>query len=481
MKTITTILVSLFFTIHAIANNVEISDVFKSGTSVSFDVTWDNSWRTVSDDHDAVWIFLKLAPNGGPSWKHVRIKTTFPASGFEAEIDPDETGFILRRSIAGNGSVSTNVTVHLYYSEATEGVYQDVKVTGLEMVKVDSGSFYLGDGASDRTFHRGDDETASYHVQSEGVMTHGNTENDFDGGTSSVDIPANFPKGYAEFYCMKYQITQGQYVDFLNSIPRAAQNLRTNTDLSGTSITNRYVMTNTSAMTYSNAIRCDATISTGNIFFYCDHDGDGIGNESNDGQSKVCGFLTVQDVYAYLDWAGLGIMTNLEYEKACRGSLAAVPLEYAWGSNLINHVGSILNDGEANEKHSNSGVEGGLIPLSNSANVIYKARRVGLNAPASGATRELSNASFYGIMDMTSRFDNLCVNYKSDQPYEGEEGDGELTITGDADFLDITITLQLKRYAESTNDDRGRVSSLNANYLLTNRISTATSRGVKRM
>jgi len=466
----------------ATANNVEITNVNKSGIYVTFDITWENSWLSATGEHDAVWVFLKIAPNGGPSWKHAKINTTtVSTSGFEAEVAPDETGFILRRSLIGNGDASVSITVNLYYS-ALEGVYQDVKVSGIEMVKVDAGSFYLGDGASDRTFHKGDDPLASYHVQSEGLMTHGTTATDFDGNLINQDIPASFPKGFAGFYCMKYQITQGQYVDFLNSIPRGAQNLRTHSDLSGSTVTNTYVMSNTSTLIYSNAIRCDDEIGTGNITFYCDHDGDGIGNEFNDGQYKVAGYFTSHDIYAYLDWAGLGLMTDLEYEKACRGPLSAVPLELAWGSTLINDIGALLNDGSPNETHSNSGVDGGLMPLLGNVNIQNKARRAGLNATSTGSTRELSNASFYGIMDMTSKYDNLCIQYDPAYPYQGEEGDGELTISGDADFIDIAGKLRVKKFSYGDEDsDEGRVSSVNGNYLVGNRHATAASRGVKRM
>ena len=483
MKRLFTIAAVLFVILQGHANNVEISNVLKSGISVRFDVTWENSWRSNSTYHDAVWIFIKNAPNGGPSWNHSRINTIASVgSGYTTEIAPDESGFILRRSFNQHGTASTSVTAHLHFGDL-EGVYQDVKVMAIEMVYIPTESFYLGDGASDRTFHKGDDPAVSYHVQSEDVMTHGTGPNDFDGGLIGADIPVSFPKGYSDFYCMKYQLTQGQYVDFLNCLPRAAQDLRTNTDLSGSSITNRYVMTNTSSMTYSNGIRCDADIGTGNITFYCDHDGDGIGNESNDGLSKVCGYLIIQDVYAYLDWAGLAPMTTLEYEKACRGPVAAAPLELAWGSSLINDTGSIQNDGSADETWTNSGVDGGLITLSSSAGTINKATRVGLNAPATGATRELSNASFYGLMDMTSRFDNLCMYYQSTAPYAGEEGDGTLAINGDADFMDIAIKFQVKKWSgtTSTTGDGGRVSSANGNTGAGARFSQNSFRGVKRL
>lgn len=40
---------------------------------------------------------------------------------------------------------------------------------------------------------------------------------DFADATSKT-LPAAFPKGFNAFYCMKYEITQGQYADFLNKL-----------------------------------------------------------------------------------------------------------------------------------------------------------------------------------------------------------------------------------------------------------------------
>lgn len=36
-------------------------------------------------------------------------------------------------------------------------------------------------------------------------------------------------------------------------------------------------------------------------------------------------------MYAYLNWSGLRPMTELEYEKSCRGERAAFANEMAWG------------------------------------------------------------------------------------------------------------------------------------------------------
>ena len=45
--------------------------------------------------------------------------------------------------------------------------------------------------------------------------------------------------------------------------------------------------------------------------------------------------LSWPDLCAYADWAALRPMTELEYEKACRGPNNPVLGEYAWGNTSI--------------------------------------------------------------------------------------------------------------------------------------------------
>ncbi|MCB9178869.1 MAG: hypothetical protein H6590_05555 [Flavobacteriales bacterium] len=73
---------------------------------------------------------------------------------------------------------------------------------------------------------------------------------------------ATYPNGYNAYYCGKYEISQQQYVDFLNTLTRPQQNARTATDLSDgiTSVTNVYVMSNGIGVFNRNGIRCDAII-----------------------------------------------------------------------------------------------------------------------------------------------------------------------------------------------------------------------------
>ena len=69
----------------------------------------------------------------------------------------------------------------------------------------------------------------------------------------------------------------------------------------------------------------------------------------------ACNWLSWADVAAYLDWSGLRPMTELEFEKACRGPNAPVAGEYAWGSNAgLVQATSIVNGGLSNEVPGNT-------------------------------------------------------------------------------------------------------------------------------
>ena len=213
----------------------------------------------------------------------------------------------------------------------------------VEMVYIPEVAFYAGSGGSeDGHFHVGNDVNTPYLITSEGQITIGTGVGElyYLSGTYSGDqtgpIPAAFPKGYAAFYCMKYEITQEQYKEFLNCLDRTQQNSRTYTDISGTSTSNVFVLTNTSTITYRNNIKCDASFpATGAITFYNDLDNDGIYDEANDGQGVAAYNINPDDLLAYLDWSGLRPMTDLEYEKACRGTATSVADEYAWLLKLL--------------------------------------------------------------------------------------------------------------------------------------------------
>ena len=114
------------------------------------------------------------------------------------------------------------------------------------------------------------------------------------GGDGQGPIPAAFPKGYNAFYVMKYEISQGQYTDFLNFLDPG---------LAPTYFMNAYG-------SYRN------TISRTGLLYTCD------------APDRACDYLSWSDLAVYLKWAALRPMDELEFEKACRGPLYPVPNEY---------------------------------------------------------------------------------------------------------------------------------------------------------
>ena len=408
----------------ASANNVEITNLVKAGNSISFDLSWENSWFAGSSHHDAIWIFVKQAPNGGPSWQHATVSSVSVGTGFEDILPTDQVGFFIKRSSTGNGTATTSVTAVL---NNLIGVFQDVKVMGIEMVYVPQGSFYAGDGASNGRIARGDDLLESVLISSNAALTCGTTSSDiqYSSGTCN-DIPASYPSGYDAFYSMKYAITQSQYVDFLNCLGRSQQENRVQADISGTTVINRYVLVDSPNQSKGNVVRCDENIGYGPVTFYCDQNNNGIPNEIDDGQSRACNYLRNSDWAAYLDWAGLRPFSFFEIEKASRGPLLPVQDEYSWGSSLWTNNGSVQNEGTESEHWSNSYIDGGISTYSD--DVI----RVGANAPSTGASRELSNASYYGIIDLGNNPSDYYIGKDFVSSYTAVEGDGILNSAGDS-------------------------------------------------
>jgi hypothetical protein len=235
---------------------------------------------------------------------------------------------------------------------------------------------------------------------------------------------------------MKYEISQEQYCDFLNMLTRTQQIARVNTDISGTSITNYYVMNNSVTPVSRNSIRCNTTIpaSPTQVTFYLDYDNDGVPDEACDGKNIPCNYLTYMDEAAYADWAGLRIMTELEFEKACRGPNNPIFGEFAWGSIAINSsMYTLQNIGCPAESVLNLPQNTGNAAYNVPAGSIY---RCGIFAASSiNHTRQESGAGYYGVMELSGNLDERVVHIGtySGRSYTGLHGDGELNSGGYAD------------------------------------------------
>jgi formylglycine-generating enzyme required for sulfatase activity len=391
---------------------------------VQFDISWDNSFR---DDinWDAAWVFVKYKETGG-DWHHAYLNTTagnhtIPA-GYTCsvgETSGNGMGVFIYRS--SNGSGKTNLTnVQLRWEYGANGLSDEaaftVKVFAIEMVFIPEGAFYVGDADNDQIncFHDGDD-TGPYYIASEDAITVGTGDGElyYDqdnswGGDRSGPIPAVFPKGYAAFYCMKYEISQEQYADFLNT-------------LTATQDTSRSIQDETYY-----------TISRGTI-------SGSQGSRTAGVPDRACNYLSCMDGAAYADWAGLRPMTELEFEKVCRGTQAVVDDEYAWGNaNIADWDYSSINDSLPNASVSNAASD----PTGNASYVITSSSiggimRCGIFATGSSSRAE-AGASYYGIMELSG---NLCecpvtVGNTTGRGFTGTHGDGALSTDGNATNAD---------------------------------------------
>ena len=133
---------------------------------------------------------------------------------------------------------------------------------------------------------------------------------------------------------MKYDITQRQYAEFLNTLTITQQNSRWAT---GNFNSYRYFIKKAS----NGLFGVDASNTAG---------ADGSANYSlmnsgTDGGWVGCNFLNWEDVAAYAAWASLRPLTEFEIEKASRGPSAAVAVEFAWGNTNATKTTALTNGG----------------------------------------------------------------------------------------------------------------------------------------
>ncbi len=421
---------------------------------ITFDLSWEDSWRTSAGaaNWDGVWVFAKYREKGGTEWKQVVVSATSKDhsvtsnNGVDAEFSAGTTdkkamGVFIYRGKDGSGNINWD-GVKLKWNYENNAVADinnvEVKVYAIEMVYVNKGAFKVGSGSGTEncSFYTFPDSTASYAINSENAIITGPLKGNlyykkhFYAEPYYGTIPAEFPKGFNPFWCMKYEITQGQYVDFLNSLDRKQQISRVNSDVSQSTVKNTFVMSKTETILNRNGVRCNATVSaTDPITFYCDLNGNGVPNEKNDGQNISLNYICWADGAAYCDWAGLRPMTELEYEKACRGSLTPVPNEYAWGSTNIINTKQMVDTGTVAESSFNT-----------DANAIFD-NPVSIPGPVRAGyfikvkgTREQNGVSFFGISDLSGNLFERCVTVSNSSgvAFKGTNGDGNLNEWGNA-------------------------------------------------
>ncbi|MEM7110422.1 MAG: SUMF1/EgtB/PvdO family nonheme iron enzyme [Bacteroidota bacterium] len=414
------------------ANNISVANISLESLNTSdqtvivqFDLSWENSWRisTGPSNWDAAWIFVKYRANNG-NWSHARINVASPGvSGATIQVTTDEVGAMLYRDVEGTGDVNfTGVQLQWDYGDngVTEADVLDIQVFAIEMVYVPEGSFFVGGTSGDEVnkFHEGGNTISSYQITSESAITIANTSGNLyytaDNGTSGDQtgtLSADFPKGFAAFYCMKYEVSEGQWVAFFNSL---SESQKANRDLTDAAHKNS-----------------DAVVSRNTIAW-----SDGTSSATTTAPDRALNYANVGDINAYLDWSGLRPMTELEYEKACRGPVFPKAGEFAWGNaNIASVEYTLLNDGASNEQISN--------PEEGTGNAIYLQTNGALSGPlrvgvfaasAINSNREETGGSYYGIMELSGNVYERCITVGTTlgRSFTGVHGNGLISSLGNA-------------------------------------------------
>ncbi len=447
------------------ANNLAISNVSLGSRDpntktlvVTFDVSWQNSWRN-KINHDATWLTVRLNnTQASLTYKklcHVSVagldpvgSSTGSASGLEFYVPTDKAGAFLRRSLNGKVADVTTQAAQLTIDYGSCGFADSDEVTasvfGLEMVFIPEGSFYAGDNnISTASLNKGNATTEPWAVASENAITVADPANNgfryVSGGNAgeyatgaSFTIPAAFPKGAKAFYVMKYELNEGQWIEFLNSLPSAAA--RAKHDLTDTNHKN------------SDSVIARNTIACSGAPLLC----------TTQRSSRAVSFLSWMDLAAFLDWAALRPLTELEFEKISRGPILPVSGEYIWGTTDIlpaETLSGAENGSEAvsttgaNAHYNNTSLTGGDA----STGVEHKTGPVrnGIFATDS-ATRLSAGASYYGVLDLGGNLKEhvVTIGNAAGAAFSGLNGDGNLSLAsgyeGNADVnawpgLDATV------------------------------------------
>lgn len=395
--------------------NVDLATASGGARRVSFDISWPESWRgasrptwvAASDNWDAAWVFVKFRVSGGP-WRHA----TLAASGHSGPsasvvtVSGDRVGAFVHRSASGYGTFAAN-GVGLQWDYVADGVAAgasvEVQPFAIEMVYVPQGSFSLGSaGSGTGEFRAGGTASTPFVVGSQSALQLGNgsgqlmwTASAFSGSPSG-STNASFPTGFAASYVMKYQVTQGQYVNFLNTLTQTQADARL---YAGSA--NRHAIT-----------------------------GSGVGSYATSLPFVAMPYLSWADGAAFADWSGLRPMTELEFEKVARGPLAPVANEYAWGSTSMTQATGLANAGMISETPTPAGANANYWVVDNP---IQGPVRVGSFA-GSGRSRRDAGAGFYGALELSGNLWErpVTVANAEGRAFAGNHGDGMLDASGNA-------------------------------------------------
>ena len=367
--------------------NIALGALNTGSTTVSFNITWTNSWRSTGsgapapNNWDAAWIFVKFRKNGG-DWAHASLNNSGHSSG--------------------SGTAAT-IAVGYPGDNATSN-------SSFKQGSSDNDPWYIGSEAAITTANIAGSGTGTAETAAEYYYVTDFYAND-DATGAAFTIPADFPKGYQAYYMMKGEISQGQWVAFFNTLTATQKTTLDITAATGKNSDNITLRNNVSWTGSGSATLPDR----GGGATYA---------------AVAVNYLSWADLTAYLDWSGLRPMSELEFERAGRGPYRVVSGEYAWGSTSITQATSISNAGLPNER-AQSGANaafGGHASVQGPVRVGSFAYGV--------ATRIAAGAGYYGAMELSGNVWErpVTVGNSTGRSFAGRyHGNGSLDSNGNAE------------------------------------------------
>ena len=402
-------LLFILLSFTAKANYMLVQNVTKLGNNptnktiqIQFDLSWQNSWRD-SINWDAAWIFIKFKDANG-LWQHARINLAGYLSGAGTsntiKVASDSVGAFVYRSALGSGNFNaTSMQLQWNYgaSGLTDASALEVRVFATEMVYVPQGDFNVA-----KTFYVetssccGNNNPNSFYAPGNNFPVINSrlspvvTYNDgtavslrikgdagIDSNNDGVVDNLTYPTGYKAFYCYKYELTEQQYADFLNTLTSTQI---TNIGLAGLSI----------------------SLNNGNYF--------------SSTPNRACGNANASKIYSYADWSGLRPLSILEFNKASYGPLMPVLNQFLCcpGGYTASNSSNAFNFYEIGNGFSSTLLD------------------VGSYATSTSTSRESSGASYYGIMDLTGNAFEPVISLSS-LSFDKLNGNGILSLSGNTD------------------------------------------------
>ncbi len=378
--------------------------------SVKFDLSWKHAWHS-EKNYDAAWIIVKFLQDDN-GYRHALLaggghavlrNNLSDASRPAIKVAGDRVGCFIYPGATHRGPVDWTIRVALDTALLANRNFNldnaRIAVYGSEMVYIPAGVFTLGDPDTTAlrfgAFYRADDAgkpAGLFKITAEKTLVNigaakdrlcYRTDTGYEGDRSG-SLSAEFPKGYQAFYMMKYELAQGEYAAFLNSLSREQSQPRANFGGKG-------------YYRLRGALKIEHDIYVAAS------------------PQRPCNFISWDDACAFADWVGLRPMTELEFTKAGRGPNEPLAHEYPWGTASKAQLARVV--AENDELIMSNGMNEGQLTDKN---------------------REVFGASYYWVMDLAGSLWErvITVGDSLGRAFLGTHGDGRVNYYGFANNAD---------------------------------------------